>query len=61
MSNRNQASVSRLKAMEIGNTIQDDSSMRIVRVPGGYIYEYFDSKGSVSAAVFISIDELRNA
>lgn len=40
--------------------------MTVLRVPGGYIFEYYDTlfdegeNCKVTAAVFISTDELRN-
>lgn len=61
MNNRSHELVKELKVMKIGEVREEDSYRSIRRVPGGHIYEYFDPKGRVSAAVFVSTDELRNA
>jgi len=37
-----------------------DQNLSILRVPGGYIYEYYDNKKEIKAATFVSTDELRN-
>lgn len=55
-------SVGILNKMQLDDviTFKEAIRVRIRRVLGGYMYEYYNKSSDVTAAVFVSTDELRN-